>query len=223
MQDHLRHALRTVHLLALANHNLQSASYSSTAAALPAHGSVGGSSSYGGMKTHSDVAGIETVHAVGQQRAITSPRSTSSSGTSHGNLYAPSHAMPSVYSPHPSLPVTSAGLRTGPSPVASADLRLAVPQLSAASQAGSWPAPTVPHYTPNFSSTPQEPRASLDYNNPYVGNAPATGLPSANQAYGCQQTRVPSFTQHPGMTAEPRFVALQEYEERGQPTSATHS
>ncbi|KAK5121595.1 hypothetical protein LTR85_004767 [Meristemomyces frigidus] len=168
-------------------------------------------------------AGVEQQY---QQRPGASPRSTSSSVASHGHA---AHAYASVmttnaYSPHVAAP---AGLGLGPSQGTPADLRLAVPAVSAAGQTTSWHQPSA-HYSHDLSSTTntllRTPSTSWEYGGGYMSSSPATGLPTTAQAYQYQpaqhhQLPFPSLTSQTAMATGNRFVSLQAYEDQSQPTS----
>jgi len=94
--------------------------------------------------------------------------------------------------------------------------------VSTAAQTAAW------HQSPATfpSDVASHNRAAFDWNYS-LGSSPATGLPSAAQAYQYQPQpqppqRFPSLTSQAGTlpTVEThRFVHLHDYEEQGQPTS----
>lgn len=172
---------------------LQSASYSSTAGALPTPGAGAGPGFSGGRP--SDVA-IEQP----QTRPMASPLSTSSSATSHGNAYAPNMAA-NVYSSQAMGPT---GLGIG-AVAAPPDLRLTVP-LTATSQATSWHQPAA-----NYASDLSAGRGSWDFPGAYMSASPATGLPTTAQSYPY------STAQH--IPPQARFVPLQSYEAQSHQTT----
>ncbi|KAK3619572.1 hypothetical protein LTR56_014794 [Elasticomyces elasticus] len=194
-----------------------SASYSSTAGTL--HAPSAGPSYTASRASDSDV-GLEI--APYHQRPVgASPRSTSSSATSH--VYAPSHTITTTnaYSPH-AVTVASAGLGIGPTTgqLPHPDLRLSVPgSMAAPGQTTSWHQPSS-HYADMSSSTHQHNRGTWEYNS-YISNSPATGLPGSAPTYNYHQQhmRLPSFTAQPAMSTEARFVPLRDYEDQSQPTS----
>jgi hypothetical protein len=173
---------------------LQSASYSSTAGALPAHG-AGPGPGYSSGRT-SDV-GIEQP----QTRPIASPLSTSSSATSHGNAFAP-NIIANVYSTQAMGP-TGLGIGT---PAGPPDLRLAVP-VTATSQATSWHQPSA-NYTSDLSATG---RGSWDFPGTYLTASPATGMPTSAQSY--------QYATAQSCPPQARFVPLQGYETHNHQTS----
>jgi hypothetical protein len=173
---------------------LQSASYSSTAGALPAHGAGPGPGYSSGRA--SDV-GIEQP----QTRPIASPLSTSSSATSHGNAFAPNIAA-NVYSTQAMGP-TGLGIGT---PAGPPDLRLAVP-VTATSQATSWHQPSA-NYTSDLSATG---RGSWDFPGTYLTASPATGMPTSAQSY--------QYATAQSCPPQARFVPLQGYETHNHQTS----
>ena len=174
---------------------LQSASYSSTAGALPTPG-AGAGPGYSSART-SDV-GIEQPHA----RPIASPLSTSSSATSHGNAYAPNLAA-AVYNSQAMGPTgLGIGAATGPP-----DLRLSVP-VTVTSQATSWHQPSV-NYSSDLSATG---RGSWDFPGTYYSASPATGLPTSAQSYPYSE-RLSSLTGQP-LPQQARFVPLHGYEDQ---------
>ncbi|CAK4033931.1 Hypothetical predicted protein [Lecanosticta acicola] len=179
-----------------------SASYSSTAGLLP----TPGASNYLPVSRASE--------AILDPRPAASPRSTSSSATSHGHAYAAQSMQASMYPPHA---VGVAGLGIGPSaghPSSHPDLRLAVP-TSAGAQTTSWHQPSS-HYTSDMAAG-----RGWDFGGGYMGASPAaTGLPGTAPAYPYQQ-RIPSLTGPAAMPAEARFVPLHDYEGQGQPTSTS--
>ncbi|KAI7120749.1 hypothetical protein KC324_g18440 [Hortaea werneckii] len=196
-----------------------SASYSSTAGLLQSAAGPG-YTAHPGPDT-----GIENQH-----RAAASPRSTSSSTTSHAAHGYPSAVLPTnAYSPahgHIGTPVTAAGsLGLGPS-AGPPDLRLAVPGSTASSTTlPSWHQPSA-HYPSDLSSsatlrTPST--GTWDFGGDYLhGSAvsPATGLPSSAQAYDYQPARFSALTgQATVPTEHTRFVPLQYYGDQSQPTS----
>ncbi|KAI7187950.1 hypothetical protein KC363_g5727 [Hortaea werneckii] len=196
-----------------------SASYSSTAGLLQSAAGPGYTAHPG------PDAGIDHQH-----RAAVSPRSTSSSTTSHAAHGYPSAVLPTnAYSPahgHIGTPVTAAGgLGLGPS-AGPPDLRLAVPGSTASSTTlPSWHQPST-HYSSDLSSsatlrTPST--GTWDFGGNYLhGSAvsPATGLPSSAQAYDYQPARFSTLTGQSTMPTEhTRFVPLQYYGDQSQPTS----
>ena len=139
---------------------LKSASYSSTAGALPTPGAGAGPGYSGGRP--SDVA-IEQP----QTRPGASPLSTSSSATSHGNAYAANMVYASQ-----AMGATGLGIGAVAGPP---DLRLAVP---ATSQATSWHQPSA-----NYSSDISAVREHWPFPATYMTASPATGLPTTAQSY----------------------------------------
>ncbi|KAK1822886.1 hypothetical protein LTR12_002608 [Friedmanniomyces endolithicus] len=200
--------------------DVKSASYSSTAGAL--HAPSAGPS-YTATRNSDAGLGYDTAQAQQYQRATigASPRSTSSSATSHA--YAPAHTLvtTNAYSPHAtgSIASSSAGLGQLPLPP---DLRLAVPGAVAGEgghQTTSWHQPSA-HYADMAASTQQQNRDAWEYSS-YISHSPATGLPGSAPSYGYQQQpmRLPSFSAQPAMSSEARFVPLHDYEDPGQPTT----
>ncbi|KAK3112918.1 hypothetical protein LTR53_010288 [Teratosphaeriaceae sp. CCFEE 6253] len=209
-------------LLAVADHAslLQSASYSSTAGALH---TPGAGPSYTTGRGSNEGLAAESAQVQQLQRPIgASPRSTSSSVTSHA-AYAPSHSITTTntYSPHASGAFSSAGLGIGSSAGQIPDLRMAVPgAVAAASQTTSWHQPSA-HYL-EMAAPQSQNRGTWDYNT-YLSNSPATGLPGSAPPYiyppQQQHVRLPSFTAQPPMATEARFVPLHDYEDQSQPTT----
>ncbi|KAK0894880.1 hypothetical protein LTR91_023929 [Friedmanniomyces endolithicus] len=184
----------------------------------------GAGPSYTATRNSDAGLGYDTAQAQQYQRATigASPRSTSSSATSHA--YAPAHTLvtTNAYSPHAtdSIASSSAGLGQLPLPP---DLRLAVPGAVAGAgghQTTSWHQPSA-HYADMAASTQQHNRDAWEYSS-YISHSPATGLPGSAPSYGYQQQpmRLPSFSAQPAMSSEARFVPLHDYEDPGQPTTA---
>jgi len=168
-----------------------------------------------------------------QQRPLASPRSPSSSATSHAAHAYPTAVMTTnTYSPaHIAAPHHATGLGIGPSAGPPADLRLAVPGAAASQTTSmtSWHQPSA-HYSSDLSSasTLRTPSSAWDYGGSYMSStSPATGLPGSVQAYNyhlpsSQTMRFPSLTGPGGMrTTEHRFVPLHDYEGHGQPTTTS--
>lgn len=178
--------------------SLQSASYASTAGAL--HPQTPVTAGYSAARA-SD-AGME-------QRPAASPRSTTSSTTSHGHAYVPTITS-SAYTSHVVTP--AAGLGIGPSAGTPQDLRLTVPV--SASQTTSWHQPST-NYGPA-----ELPRSSWEFT-PYLSTSPATGLPGSAQSYQYQQHRFPPLASHAGLPTEGRFLPLHDYDGQSHPTTSS--
>jgi hypothetical protein len=141
-------------------------------------------------------------------RPIASPRSTSSSATSHGNAFAANMAT-SAYAAGAMGPT---GLGIGPSAGPPSDLRLAVPTPTA-HPTTSWHQPQT-HYSHDMSAT----RGSWDFPSAYPSASPATGLPSSAQSYQFPN-RMPSMMGQPEMGDGGHFVPLQRYEDQSHQTT----
>lgn len=190
----------------LTKQTLQSASYSSTAGTLQSTtaASLGG---YG--------SGRVADGSMEQQRAVavTSPRSTSSSTTSHGAAaYAYANPMTTTsnaYSPHARAGAAAgAGMGGGP-------LGYPMGLAGPASSNSMWQQPYVP-------DVQRYGRGSWDYEqgNAYIGTPTGTGLAGSAPTYAYAQPRTTSL-RGVGGSVEGRFVPLnQEYEDdAGQQTT----